>query len=439
MVLEPDTPFRILLLGDFSGRTSSDWRPVEIDRDNFEDVLARLAPSFSGMKFRELDDFHPDRIYQSPLFAELREERRKVDAGGSSRAKGAKAEAERPPLPDLASGASLLDSMMEADEPKAAPPVTHRGGLEAVVESVVAPYRVPAENPELPGLRAKADEDSSALMRAILHHPAFQAVEAAWRAVFHLVRAVETGTQLRIYLLDVSKAALAADLGASDDPRRSNIWRILVDDTEAGEPWSLVAGNYAFAQAAGDAQVLDVLARIMSAAGAPFLGEADPAGGKDAAEGAKVWEQFRRTTQACWVGLAMPRFLLRLPYGTKTDRVEGFDFEEMPGVPGHGEYLWGNPAFALVRMLAEAFASEGWDMRPGAHSEIDGLPLHVYEADGEKQLKPCAEVLLTERDLDWIMDQGYMALASIRGRDAVRLVRFQSVAEPPARLAGRWE
>ena len=102
----------------------------------------------------------------------------------------------------------------------------------------------------------------------------------------------------------------------------------------------------------------------------------------------------------------MPRFLLRLPYGKKTDRVEGFDFEEMPGVPGHGEYLWGNPAFALVRMLAEAFAGEGWDMRPGAHSEIDGLPLHVYEADGEKQLKPCAEVLLTERDLDWIMDQG---------------------------------
>jgi type VI secretion system protein ImpC len=89
-------------------------------------------------------------------------------------------------------------------------------------------------------------------------------------------------------------------------------------------------------------------------------------------------------------------------------------------------------------MLAEGFANDGWEMRPGAHAEIDGLPLHVYEAEGEKQVKPCAEVLLTERDLDWILDQGYMALASIRDSDVVRLVRFQSIAKPLAALSGRW-
>jgi len=89
--------------------------------------------------------------------------------------------------------------------------------------------------------------------------------------------------------------------------------------------------------------------------------------------------------------------------------------------------------------LAEAFANDGWEMRPGAYAEIDRLPVHVFEADGEKQVKPCAEVLLTERDIDWILDQGYMALASIRGRDAVKLVRFQSIAKPLARLSGRWE
>src|ERR1039457_2136004 len=86
-VLEPETPFRILLLGDFSGRaaqaekSSKGWKPVEIDRDNFEEVLARVAPGFSGMHFRELDDFHPDRIYQqSKLFQGLREVRRKLEA-----------------------------------------------------------------------------------------------------------------------------------------------------------------------------------------------------------------------------------------------------------------------------------------------------------------------------------------------------------------------
>ena len=78
-------------------------------------------------------------------------------------------------------------------------------------------------------------------------------------------------------------------------------------------------------------------------------------------------------------------------------------------------------------------------MRPGQFAQIDRLPVHLYEEGGEKLAKPCAEVLLTEREIDWIMDEGYMALASIKGRDAVRLVRFQSIARPLARLAGRWE
>jgi len=111
----------------------------------------------------------------------------------------------------------------------------------------------------------------------------------------------------------------------------------------------------------------------------------------------------------------------------------------MPGVPSHTDYLWGSPAFACVELLAEAFASEGEEMRPDAHTRIEGLPLHVYEEDGESQAKPCAEVLLTEHDLDWVMDQGYMALASVRDQDEVRLVRFQSIAKPAGRLAGRWE
>ena len=109
-----------------------------------------------------------------------------------------------------------------------------RGELRSFVESVVAPYRVAAEDPELPRLRELADAEASARMRAILHHPAFQALESAWRAVFHLVRATETGSQLQIYLVDVSKAELAADLSAADDLRKSRAWRMLVEETGRG-------------------------------------------------------------------------------------------------------------------------------------------------------------------------------------------------------------
>ena len=461
-VLDPETPFRILLLGDFSGgaeRAATAWKPRAIDRDNFEEVLARVAPAFSGMRFGELDDFHPDAIYRkSELFERLRDVCRKLETPATFAEAAAEirgwskaptppvataravqaAEPERPPLPDLAPGASLLDSIVEAEEPRAPAAVIRRGELRSFVESVVAPYRVAAENPELPRLRELADAEASERMRAILHHPAFQALESAWRAVFHLVRATETGSQLQIYLADVSKAELAADVNTADDLRKSRAWRMLVEET-GEDGWSVVVGNYSFAQTVSDAEMLGRLAKIMSYAGAPFLGEADPGNqGADAEEGTRHWERLRRLPEASWIGLAMPRSLLRLPYGKKTDGVESFDFEEMPGVPAHREYLWGNPAFACVQVLAERFANDGWGMRTGAGAEIEGLPLHVYEAEGEQEVKPCAEVLLTEREIDWILDRGYMALASIRDRDAVRLVRFQSIAKPLAGLSGRW-
>ena len=350
-------------------------------------------------------------------------------------------EPQRPAPPDLAPGVSLLDSIVNAGEPKAASSVARRGDLQRFVERVVAPHTVPGENPELPRLRPLVDAESGTRMRAMLHHPTFQALEAAWRAVFHLVREIETGSQLKLYLLDISKAELAAELNTADDVRDSRVWRILVDETvgKGGDAWSVVAGNYSFTRTVGDAQMLSRLAKIMSFAGAPFLGEADPGNtGTETEDAARQWERLRQLPEACWIGLAMPRFLLRLPYGKKTDRVESFDFEEMPGLPGHQQYLWGNPAFACVQLLAEAFANDTWEMRPGAYAEIDSLPLHVYEEEGEKRVKPCAEVLLTERDIDWMLDQGYMVLDSKRDRDVVRLVRFQSIAKPPARLSGRW-
>jgi type VI secretion system protein ImpC len=139
------------------------------------------------------------------------------------------------------------------------------------------------------------------------------------------------------------------------------------------------------------------------------------------------------------VGLALPRFLLRLPYGEKTAPVESFAFEEMPDAPAHEDYLWGNAAFACTLLLAESFKNQGWAMRPpGAISDIDGLPLHAYELDGQSQLKPCSEILLTDDAVECILENGLMPLVALKGRDLVRLARFQSIAEPPRPLAGPW-
>jgi type VI secretion system protein ImpC len=195
------------------------------------------------------------------------------------------------------------------------------------------------------------------------------------------------------------------------------------------------------------------LAKIASRARAPFLAAASPRllGCSSLAatphprewkvrepELARAWAELRRLPEVGSIGLALPRFLLRLPYGKKTSPIESFEFEEFPETPVHEEYLWGNPGFALALLLAQSFSEAGWEMRPGSAMEIDQLPLHISPKAGESQAKPCSEVLLTEDAVERILDEGLMPLVSFKDRDRVRLARFQSIADPQCGLAGRW-
>ena len=271
------------------------------------------------------------------------------------------------------------------------------------------------------------------------------------------MRRVETSERLKLYLLDVSKAEMAADLAAAEDLRSTGVYKLLVEQTvgtPGAEPWALLAANYTFEPTRQDVELLERLAKIAHAAGAPFLAAASPRvlGCESAAElphprewkppadpeEAQAWGGLRKLPETSYVGLALPRFLLRLPYGKETDAAELFDFEEMPLPPVHEDYLWGNPAFACASLLAQAFSEEGWHMHPGTIREIHGLALHTYQENEESCVTSCAEVLLTEDAAEKILDQGLMPLASLKGRDAVRLIRFQSIADPPQALAGRW-
>jgi type VI secretion system protein ImpC len=198
------------------------------------------------------------------------------------------------------------------------------------------------------------------------------------------------------------------------------------------DQWGLLAGLYYFGPA--DEDPLKEMSFVARIAGAPLIAGLAP----DVVGLTEAFGELRRSVCARWIGLAMPRFLLRLPYGKNGSETESFAFEEMSPDPEHERYLWGHPAIACAYLLGEAFTRFGWHMRPGAVQEIDGLPAHTYRKDGETQLKPCAEVLLTEDAAETLLHRGFMPLASIKGTDRVRLVRFQSVADPPAPLAGRW-
>ena len=495
---EPDTPFRVAILGDFSARTHRgvldpgslvDRRPLAVDRDNFEEVMARLNVELhlpiagSGsppvtIRFRELDDFHPDRIYgQVEAFGRLRALRRRLNdprtfaaaaaevrlgqekAPPEQRGKPAAASQTPTPEPSVAVPEGLFDRMLEQAEAQAPPPAPlfDRSQWESFLAEIVRPYSVAKADPQQPELVASVDAAAAELMRAILHHPDFQAIEAAWRAVFFLVSRLETDTQLKLYLLDVSKEELHADLEAAEDLQATGIYKLLVEKTVhtlGGQPWALLAGNYTLDQTRKDAEMLGRMAKIASRAGAPFVAAASPrllgceslAATPDpddwqlasSPEDGEAWQSLRKLPDSSYLGLALPRFLLRLPYGPDTTGTEQFALEEMPGAPSHEAYLWGNPGFACVYLLGQAFSRDGWRFRPGVIADIDGLPVHIYKAEGESLMKPCAEALLGDRAVEAILDKGLMPLVSFQNQGAVRLAGFRSLADPPKRLMGRW-
>lgn len=409
---EPDVPFHILILGDFSGRKNrglqaplAGRQPVMVDRDNFDRVLsgfqAELKLPDHLLKFREIEDFHPDRLPKH--FAKEPE----------------KPTAPQASLPDPSRG-SLLDQIL-ADSGDVLPePIEPAGDLAAFINKSMAPHLAPRVDPRQ---HAQADSAASAAMRAILHDPDFQALEAAWRAVRMLIQGLDTDRDLKLYLFDATLEELAADPAGTT--------RVLI---VRKQPWAVIAGNYTFGQTSADAEMLRLVARLSRRIDAPFLAEALPPSEETAAP---EWGALRRSFEAQWIGLALPRFLLRLPYGKDASSIESFEFEEMPKSV-HQQYLWGNPAFCCALLLGQAFLKDGWNMRPGSIRRLENMPLHVYREDDETRLKPCAEILMTETLADSLMAQGIMPLASLKEQDAILLVRFQSLADPAKALTGRW-
>jgi len=418
--VDSDTPFRILVLGDFSGRANrglttglAGQRPVLVDLDNFEEVMAGMQTSLrlpgGKLRFRELDDFHPDHIHRNAEIFQKLGELRYVPPGAAASAT---------PAP---SNPGLLDSILELADDSGTPSIEEAGDLSAFIRKAMAPHLEAKPDAGKQEWAARVQAVASEQMKAMLHHPAFQALEAAWRAAWMLVQAL--GDDVKVYLLDASMDELLSDTAALE--------KIL---TGPREPWALVVGNFVFGQSEEDVRRLQLFGRMTRAAGAPFLAEALPPSGEAAPE---HWQQLRKSSVATWIGLAVPRFLLRLPYGKKTSPVETFPFEEMAGSV-HADYLWGNPAFCCAYLIGQSFREEGWDLRPGMHRQVEGLPLHVYQEGGERVNKPCAEILLSEKDAQFILECGYMPLASMKDQDSVLLVRFQSIAEPLAALGGRW-
>jgi len=479
-----EPPFRILVVGDWTGDAEKNdlrsRRPIEIDRDNFDDILRKFRPRLAitgsdqeELSFGSLDDFHPDRIFeQLPSFERLRDLRRRLlssdefdRAAGEVRSWFKVDEPSRPesdnrtPQPAIESSDNLLDAILSGSS--AAVSTARQPGasddISELVRDLVRPHLVSVDESEQAALLAAVDAATSDLMGRVLHDHRFQALEAAWRGLYLLVRRAETSTELKIYVYDLSHDELANDLKAVSDLSDSTLYNVLVTEAieiPGAEPWALVAGNYAFLPNKDDIAALMRIAKVCAAANAPLVSHMRPdvigisslAEQRDPStwdmstnnEAGKLWTILRGIPEAGYLGMAIPRFLSRLPYGNETDPVETFQFEEFSGTPSHDEYLWSNSCFIAALLLAQSFGTYGWQMDRRFIQDIERLPMHMYESDGETIYQPCAEVLLTQFAAERLMEYGLMPLVSYKNTDHVKLARFQSIADPVTGLRGRW-
>lgn len=486
--LDPDRKFIIVVLADLQGSAGIDPRATpmplyqrrffEVDRDSLDDAMKRLAVRWRGrlpgpegdeagasleLSFRGIDDFHPDSIVQRvPVLERLRGlPGRLRDPVGMDEAQAelrrwvpqVEVRREPPqaaaPEPPAAAATGILESILEQTPAASEPARRVDPELQRFLREIVAPHLVRVDSARQAALRSAIDGLLSLQVNAILHDPAFQALEASWRSLYWLMRNVETDSSLKIRAVHLRKEEVLRDVLSGKELERSDLARLLLDPASVpgSDRPALLVGDYLFSPSLEDLAVLERFGNIGARLGAPFLAGASPgmvgresfAGMEDPAEvrnfcrsaACESWRLLRRSRAARWVALAAPRLLCRLPYGRETDPVETFGYEE--GIAGlrHGDLLWGNAAYAVAAAYAIGFAAQGWRMNLAAGvPSLHGFPLYQFREAGETVSQPCAEVLWPERMVEAVMEAGLLPVVSHRDADAVSLPSLQTIAEP---------
>jgi type VI secretion system protein ImpC len=302
---------------------------------------------------------------------------------------------------------------------------------------------------------AEIDKKISEQINLVIHHPDFQKLEGTWRGLSYLVNNTETDEQLKIRVLNLSKKDLRKIIkkfkGTAWD--QSPLFKKFYEDeygTPGGEPFGCLIGDYYFDHTPQNVEILEGMTKIAAAAHAPFISAADPGlmnmdtwqelgNPRDLTKILQTaeyapWRSLRDSDDSRYVGLTMPRFLSRLPYGVKTDPVEEFDFEEDIEGADHSKYCWANAAFAMGVNINRAFKLYGWCSRiRGAESGgmVEGLPCHTFPTDdGGVDMKCPTEIAITDRREAELAKNGLMPLSHWKNTDYAVFVGAQSLHKP---------
>jgi type VI secretion system protein ImpC len=302
---------------------------------------------------------------------------------------------------------------------------------------------------------AEIDRKLSEQVNMIMHHEDFQALEGTWRGMHYLVNNTETDETLKIRVFNISRNDLAKTIkkfkGTAWD--QSPLFKKLYEEeygSPGGEPYGCLIGDYYFDHSPPDVEILNGVAQVAAAAHSPFISAAAPSlmnmdswqelsNPRDLTKIFQTadyapWRSLRESDDARYVGLTMPRFLGRLPYGAKTSPCEEFDFEEDTGGGTHSKYLWTNAAYAMGVNINRSFKQYGWcaNIR-GVESGgmVEGLPCHTFPTDdGGVDMKCPTEIGITDRREAELAKNGLMPLSHWKNEDYACFIGAQSLQRP---------
>lgn len=302
---------------------------------------------------------------------------------------------------------------------------------------------------------AEIDKKLTQQVNKIIHHEDFQQLESAWRGLHYLVNNTETDEFLKIRVLNISKKDLGKTLkkfkGTAWD--QSPLFKKLYEEEYGqfgGEPFGCLIGDYHFNHGPVDVELLTEMSKICAAAHSPFIAGVDPTVMQMDSWGelsnprdlTKIfltpeyasWRSLRESDDARYLGLAMPRFLARLPYGAKTSPVEDFDFEEDTEGSDSRKYCWANSAYAMATNINRSFKLYGWCSRiRGVESggAVEGLPVHTFPTDdGGVDMKCPTEIAISDRREAELAKNGFMPLIHRKNSDFAAFIGAQSLHKP---------
>jgi type VI secretion system protein ImpC len=302
---------------------------------------------------------------------------------------------------------------------------------------------------------AEIDRKLTGQINLILHHEDFTKLEGAWRGLHHLVNNTETDESLKIRVLNISKKDVAKTLkkfkGTAWD--QSPLFKKIYEEEfgmPGGQPYGALIGDYYFDHSPPDIEILSGMAQIAAAAHAPFITGTSPTVMNmeswrelgDPRDLTKIfqtpeyasWRSLRESDDAMYLGLTLPRFLARIPYGSKTNPVEEFAFEEDIAGNEHQKYVWANSAYAMGTNITRSFKTYGWCSRiRGAESGgmVEGLPVHSFPTDdGGVDMKCPTEIAITDRREAELGANGFLPLSHWKNTDYAVFVGAQSLNKP---------